>query len=100
MEAGEGEGRREPDKTKLFFFNLFPTRDGMIAARVNTGQARLGVSNDCNQREPDQDILILEILQHSHSWPHQKYIINTLQPSQSQFIKGQLNITSLKSRNL
>ena len=39
------------DKTKLFFFNLFPPRDGMIAARVNTGQASVSVSNDCNHTE-------------------------------------------------
>ena len=42
METGKvegSEGAREPDKTKLFFFNLFPTRDGMIAVRVNTAGA-------------------------------------------------------------
>lgn len=48
---GREKGRREPDKTKLFFFNLFPPGDGMIAARVNTGQASVSVSNDCNHTE-------------------------------------------------
>ena len=48
MEAGEA-GEEKLDKTKLFFFNLFPPRDGMIAAWVNT--VRPSVSSDCNHTD-------------------------------------------------